>query len=160
VAARVGREAVRLRRTSHELAVSTTFSTASIEGWRHRRPFGGLGPAEGAQTYDRANVFKSEIDGKLTSIARRPRWHSRRRRANEALAAARIAEANGASGSATIVRSKAEEYAGELYAAAVRELDANPKEAKRKLLEVKTLVPASSSLFGKATKQLAQINGS
>jgi pSer/pThr/pTyr-binding forkhead associated (FHA) protein len=114
-----------------------------------------------ALTYDRAGVFKSEIDSKLTSIAPKAAMaFAAQKSFTKALAAAKVAEASGATGSATIVRSKAEEYAGELYATAVRELDANPKEAKRKLQEVKTLVPASSSLFGKANKQLAQINGS
>ncbi|MDQ3367493.1 MAG: hypothetical protein M3680_18895, partial [Myxococcota bacterium] len=129
----------------------------------------GMGPAtKPTEAYDALNraanldrgaggAFSTEIQTKLAQVAPRAAVaFMAAKDFSKAFQAARAAETFGGGNPSTkSVRSALEDRAGELYATALKELDANPDAAKSKLREIKSIVDGKSPWYVKATKALA-----
>nr|MBA3820884.1 hypothetical protein [Deltaproteobacteria bacterium] len=133
----------------------------------------GMGPAtKPTEAYDALNraanldrgaggAFSTEIQAKLAQVAPRAAVaFMAAKDFSKAFQAARAAETyGGANPSTKSVRSALEDRAGELYATAIKELDANPDAAKSKLREIKSIVDGKSPWYAKASKALAGASG-
>jgi hypothetical protein len=113
-----------------------------------------------ANNYDQTlgSHFESEISQRLAAVAPKAAMSfAAARNFEKAHTAVQRAESLGAGGDQNVrlVKQKLESEAAALYNQAMKELDANPADAKDKLKQIKAMVDAKSPSYQKATKQLA-----